>query len=243
MTSYPFLRPTVSVLLLAAAISGCSSSDTTPDKPAETVTVTASPTTEPEDTAATTPDAASEETTEAAPAPTFVARFQDVADYVVAQGLPFAVGGREVDQAIATVCASVDGQPVSPQWRQQAVTGLGMGDMGERYFDALVEGCYQTGNAERYVRPKPKPKPKPTPRAVTVPGDGTFEVGVDIPAGTYRNPGAKGPGYFCVAYAAAKPNDLTTYLRGSTSKGPAIVTVNPGEFFTTQFCKPFTKAP
>lgn len=224
-------RAALGVLLLAASASACSGADKSPEaaKPTETVTVTASPSAEPD---------AGSPTAEVDTEPTFIARYQDVADYVVGQGLPFAVDNRETDQAIATMCASVDGKPIDPQFKKDAIDGLGMGSTGERYFDALVEGCYETGHADRYV--KPKPKPKPTPQAVTVPGDGTFEVGVDIPAGTYRNPGAKGPGYYCVAYASSKPTDLTTWLRGSTSKGPAIVTLNRGEFFTTQFCKPFT---
>ena len=97
-----------------------------------------------------------------------------------------------------------------------------------------VEGCYVTGNAVEYEEPKP-----PEPQPVRVPGDGTFEVGRDIPPGTYRNAGASND-LFCVAHASSKPADLGSYLRGSTWEGPAIIEVHQGEYFTTQFCKPFT---
>ena len=89
------------------------------------------------------------------------------------------------------------------------------------------------------AKPKPPP-PAPSPPG-RVPGDGTFQVGRDIAPGIYRNDGRVMAGAPCVAFASRKPNDLQSYLRGSTSQGPAIVTVNPGEFFTTNNCQPFRK--
>ena len=89
----------------------------------------------------------------------------------------------------------------------------------------------------------PKPKPQPQPQPVTVPGDGTFEVGRDIPPGTYRNQGSIGEGYSCVAYASSKPNDLNTYLRGSTSKGPAILAVYPVSTSTPRTATGFHEGP
>jgi hypothetical protein len=83
-------------------------------------------------------------------------------------------------------------------------------------------------------------KPKP-PRRVVVAGNGVFQVGRDIPPGTYRSPGSQGPGYLCVVYASRHPSDLTTYLRGSTVEGPTIISVSSGEYLNTQFCADFHK--
>ncbi len=107
------------------------------------------------------------------------------------------------------------------------------------YCDAVMSAYVQNVTPDEPNSPKPTKQPKPNP--VTVPGDGVFEVGRDIPPGTYRSPGTKGPGYSCVVYASQHPSDLATYLRGSTVEGPTIITVYDGEFLNTQFCKSFTK--
>jgi hypothetical protein len=85
--------------------------------------------------------------------------------------------------------------------------------------------------------PPASPTPKPLPHRV---GDGTYLVGKDIPAGTWRNNGSYQNGGLCVAYASSKPSDISSYLRGSTSKGAAIVMVNKGEYFNVAYCNPFT---
>lgn len=88
--------------------------------------------------------------------------------------------------------------------------------------------------------PKPSKRPAPPKLARTIPGDGTFLVGTDIAAGTYRNEGpSPNDGRSCVVYASTKPSDLGTYLRGSTSKGPAFIEVREDEYVTTFSCKPF----
>jgi hypothetical protein len=81
------------------------------------------------------------------------------------------------------------------------------------------------------------PRPKPLPAKV---GDGVYLVGKDIPAGTWRNQGGRLNGAPCLAYASSKPQDLNTYLRGTTSEGPGIVMVNKGEYFNVQYCMAFT---
>lgn len=76
--------------------------------------------------------------------------------------------------------------------------------------------------------------------ARTIAGDGAYEVGVDVKAGTYKNAGSTN-GAYCVAYTSRKPSDIGSYIAGSTNKGPGIVTIHDGEYFTTQFCKDWTR--
>lgn len=79
---------------------------------------------------------------------------------------------------------------------------------------------------------------KKAAEAKIIPGDGTYEVGKDVKAGTYKNAGAiSGDGYVCVGYTSRKPSDLGSYIAGSTNKGPGIVTLHDGEYFTSQFCQ------
>ena len=74
----------------------------------------------------------------------------------------------------------------------------------------------------------------------TIPGNGTFQVGTDVAAGTYRTEGpSPDDGRSCVGYASTNPADLGTYLRGSTSNGPAFLRLEAGEYVTTLFCQPF----
>ncbi len=74
----------------------------------------------------------------------------------------------------------------------------------------------------------------------TIPGNGTFQVGTDVAAGTYRTEGpSPDGGRPCVGYASREPADLSTYLRGSTANGPAFLRLEAGEYVTTMFCLPF----
>ena len=74
----------------------------------------------------------------------------------------------------------------------------------------------------------------------TIPGNGTFQVGTDVAAGTYRTEGpSRDGGRSCVGYASSEPADLSTYLRGTTSNGPAFLRLEAGEYVTTMFCQPF----
>lgn len=93
----------------------------------------------------------------------------------------------------------------------------------------------------RAATPKRVSKPGPPRLPTTVPGDGTFHVGIDVAAGTYRNTGGREKGAPCVANTSRKPNDLQSFLRGSASAGPASITINKGEWFNTAYCKPFRR--
>jgi hypothetical protein len=68
----------------------------------------------------------------------------------------------------------------------------------------------------------------------TIPGDGIFQVGVDMKAGTYKTSGHRGCYYAVNADANGnriKSNNITN--------GPAVVSVSDGEFFETSRCADF----
>lgn len=90
----------------------------------------------------------------------------------------------------------------------------------------------------------------PTARA-TVPAapdttvsQGSYLVGTDIPAGTYRTPGPAASDTPLCYWARAKDSSGTrgSILANGTPKGPAHVTLNTGETFATNGCQHWTKA-
>lgn len=72
----------------------------------------------------------------------------------------------------------------------------------------------------------------------TVPGNGIFEVGVDITPGTYRTAGAKN----CYFAVTADPNGAEITANNITS-GPALVALAEGEFFETSGCADWALSP
>lgn len=73
-------------------------------------------------------------------------------------------------------------------------------------------------------------------------GDGTYEVGVDVRPGRYRNAGDTYDGAApCVAYTTREPNDINTFVKGSTTSGPGILTVDRGLYLTVQGCQEWTR--
>lgn len=74
-----------------------------------------------------------------------------------------------------------------------------------------------------------------------LPGDGTFEVGRDVAPGTYRSEGPADGRNYCFVTVSEEPNDMSTYLRGSSGSGPAIIRLNDGEFVTTSTCRKFVR--
>jgi hypothetical protein len=153
----------------------------------------------------------------------FVSKVQDLADQVGGNGNKRMLG--DLMSAGYSLATTNDGST-------KTVREL------DREVGLVHTACSRVG-ASVLVKPKPKPKPKPA-LATTVPGNGTFLVGKDVAAGTYRNTGPDpDDGRPCVAYTSSKPDDLQSYLRGSTSKGPGIVVLNTGEYFTTLSCTDF----
>jgi multidrug efflux pump subunit AcrA (membrane-fusion protein) len=70
----------------------------------------------------------------------------------------------------------------------------------------------------------------------TVPGDGSFQVGVDIERGLYKSPGRRGCRY--TVFGDAEGNDI---LLDNTTPGPASVSLRDGTWFTTRGCAEWTR--
>lgn len=94
-----------------------------------------------------------------------------------------------------------------------------------------------TVTAKPAAAPKPKAKPKPK-AAATFPGDGTYVVGADIKAGTYRSkPGPDGLGMCIWQRLSDTSGELDAVIAGDISQGPVTVTIKSGdEAFQTNGC-------
>ena len=71
----------------------------------------------------------------------------------------------------------------------------------------------------------PKPAPTPAPASATF-SDGTYKVGADIPAGSYRTAGGGGSPCY---YARLKTDDTTSYIANNLSSGPMRMTVRSSD--------------
>lgn len=93
----------------------------------------------------------------------------------------------------------------------------------------------------------PASTPPPVPQQVTPPrgiGDGTFEVGADVPAGKYKTTGPDPDELIPNCYfARLHRNDgsLNDIIQNNNSKGPVVVTLKVGEYFETQGCAEWVK--
>lgn len=89
----------------------------------------------------------------------------------------------------------------------------------------------------------------PTQKAAAMPkgiGDGQRLVGKDIPAGTYRTPGADDNGVVvaCIWSVQQTDDSNSLFLDGGSSDSadaPGRVKLKEGNLFTTAGCKPWVK--
>lgn len=70
----------------------------------------------------------------------------------------------------------------------------------------------------------------------TVPGNGTFEVGVDIEGGLYRSPGNQG-----CHYAVTGDANRTDVLINKQTAGPTSVSLRSDTWFVTKGCAEWTR--
>ena len=92
---------------------------------------------------------------------------------------------------------------------------------------------------EKPKAPEPTKAPEPKPEAATM-GEGTYEVGVDAPAGRYKTVGEDG------CYWERTKDDSGSFgsilANNNVNDGArASVTVKKGEFFTSSGCGTWTK--
>jgi hypothetical protein len=89
-----------------------------------------------------------------------------------------------------------------------------------------------------------KPKKKPAPKGATIPGEGTFVVGSDIKAGTYKTAGAEESVIPNCYWARLKGTSGTfkDIITNSNSDGPTTVTISSSDgAFKTSGCKTWKK--
>jgi hypothetical protein len=73
-----------------------------------------------------------------------------------------------------------------------------------------------------------------------IPGDGTYEVGVDVLAGTYENDGGTLDGAPCVAVVSTTTDTVDGFVRASNTTGHGILKVEDGQYVISQFCEDWT---
>ncbi|MFF8787709.1 hypothetical protein [Streptomyces sp. NPDC015125] len=106
-----------------------------------------------------------------------------------------------------------------------------------------------TAKTTRAEPEKPKSAAKPAEKAPapagpdTTVGQGSYLVGEDIAAGTYKTGGPAASDVPLCYWARAKDSsgELDGIIANGTPQGPARVTVNKGETFETSGCKEWTK--
>lgn len=74
-------------------------------------------------------------------------------------------------------------------------------------------------------------------------GQGTYKVGKDVQAGTYRTDGPSSADMPNCYWARAKDasGELTSIIANDLPMGPASVTLKSGEYVSTHGCKDWTK--
>ncbi|CAM4057340.1 hypothetical protein [Janibacter anophelis] len=81
---------------------------------------------------------------------------------------------------------------------------------------------------------------KPPPPATDIPGDGTFEVGVDVEPGTYISDAPSSGS--CYWARLSSPTGTDNILDNNISRGQSIVTISTSDaFFETSRCNGWTK--
>jgi hypothetical protein len=90
------------------------------------------------------------------------------------------------------------------------------------------------------VATTPAAPPPPTKAAAPTIDDGTWTVGEDIPAGTYRVTGAGGDCYWAI-YKSGQNQDFGAMINNHLGGGNLRVTVKKGQDFETEGCGTWTK--
>ncbi|MFC9229449.1 hypothetical protein ACFTZI_10860 [Streptomyces decoyicus] len=96
----------------------------------------------------------------------------------------------------------------------------------------------------RAEKPKSDAKPVAAPAAPDAAvGQGSYLVGEDIAAGTYKTGGPAASDVPLCYWARAKDSsgEMGSIIANGTPQGPARVTVNKGETFETNGCKEWTR--
>jgi hypothetical protein len=107
--------------------------------------------------------------------------------------------------------------------------------------EAEAEPAKESAKETRTAKPTPTQKPGPL---AGIDGDGTFLVGEDIQAGTYKTAGPEDDTFGLGCYWARHKDasgELTGIIANDNITGQTRVTVNKGEYFETKGCLKWQK--
>ena len=79
----------------------------------------------------------------------------------------------------------------------------------------------------------------PAPGSGTI-GNGVFEVGAEVQPGTYATEGPDDPDLSCRYRVSADEDDIDI-ITSEIADGPATVTLQAGQFFTSEYCQTWTQ--
>jgi hypothetical protein len=87
----------------------------------------------------------------------------------------------------------------------------------------------------------PTLSPTPAQPATSIPGDGTFRIGVDVQPGTYRSPGPSQDVSCSWHRLSAFSESTSAWIDSGSSYGQQYVTIAPSDVaFWNQFCETWT---
>lgn len=69
--------------------------------------------------------------------------------------------------------------------------------------------------------------------------NGVFEVGTEVPPGTYSTQGPDDPDLPCT-YRVSSDEDGQEIISSEVSDGPGTVTLEPGQYFRSEYCQTWT---
>ncbi|MGH3474388.1 MAG: DUF2510 domain-containing protein [Aeromicrobium sp.] len=71
-------------------------------------------------------------------------------------------------------------------------------------------------------------------------GNGVFEVGAEVQPGTYETEGSDDPELPCT-YRVSSDEEGLEIISSEVSEGPGTVTLEAGQYFTSEYCKTWTQ--
>lgn len=199
--------------ILAAALTGCASTETGQPQPAPTT--------------AATP------TSPAAPVVAAVDAFYD--DVMDTPGLTSTVAKADLVHVGHSACTIIGTPGLT---REAAIAELGTSKWGPQVMEVVLDAAQRNLCPEKSWATASAPAAAPAPPTIT---DGTYEVGVDIEPGKYKSSGTTGYGCY-YARLKANDGSLGDIIQNNNSQGPSVVTIKESDsYFETTGCAPWVK--
>jgi hypothetical protein len=108
-------------------------------------------------------------------------------------------------------------------------------DSDDQYGDAVGQA---TAPPTAPATSEPAPEPTADGPLDHIPGDGTYEIGVDIEPGIYENDGGTQDGAPCVAVVSTTTDQVKGFVRASNTTGHGILKADtPGQYVISMFCQ------